>query len=192
MKLGLPVGLLGLGLAVGPAVGLVWAGPASAQPYFNCEYSPRCEAIRDKTCEPSRTLKDKVSLIPSHNSAEDLEKTWAVLAAFEPEYCAQLGGRGSILRDFVLFKARIDPRLRAERCATPLACAEAFVGATRERWERDALDAKVKADLEMGSRTAITTAEPAPLETSSLGDVALGRWQTTVKAASPARAGVGR
>jgi hypothetical protein len=68
MKLNSLVCALGLGLGV--------IAPAYAQEYFNCQYSPRCEAIQNSQCEPDRNLRDKLSLVRLHNSAEEVERTW--------------------------------------------------------------------------------------------------------------------
>jgi hypothetical protein len=167
MKRNLPIGLLGLGLGL--------ATPAFAQPYFSCEHFPRCEAIQNAQCAPKRTLKDKLTLVRSHNSAEEVERTWAVLSALEPEYCSRLGGRGDIVREFSSFRTRATRILHDGGCADAQACAETFVKVTRERWERADLEARIKADIEARSRAAAT--EPAVPD----------GWQTTVEPATPAR-----
>jgi hypothetical protein len=179
MKLAPSVGLLCLGLAVTP--------PAQAQEYFNCQYSPRCEAIQNKQCEPERNLNDKITLVRLHNSAEDVERTWLVLAGLEIDYCGRLGARGNIVREFINFRTKTYPKLFGGSCINPQECAEAFVKTTRERWERDELDAKIKADLERGSQVAkvgesARTAEPAPRET-----IVPERWETTTQIARPTR-----
>jgi hypothetical protein len=165
--------MLGLGVAA--------AVPAHAQPYFNCEYSPRCEAIQNGQCAPNRDLKDKLGLVRFHASAGDVERTWAVLAAFEPEYCRRLGERGNLVREFARFKARPEPAMQGDGCADAAACAEAFVRATRERWQRDDLDARIKAELERNSGAAARGSEPHPAE-----PIAPGTWQTTTTSAVPA------
>jgi hypothetical protein len=179
MKLTPSVGLLCLGLAV--------TTPAHGQEYFNCQYSPRCEAIQNKQCEPDRNLKDKIALVRLHNSAEDVERTWLVLAGLEIEYCGRLGARGNIVREFVNFRTKTYPKLFGGRCPNPQECAEAFVKTTRERWERDELDAKIKADLERSSEVAKVeepsrTAEPAPKE-----KIVPEGWKTTTQFARPTR-----
>jgi len=171
-----------LGLGVGAVT------PAYAQEYFNCEYSPRCEAIQNRQCAPDRNLKDKLSLVRLHNSAEEVERTWLVLAGLEPEYCERLGSRGNIVRDFANFRSRIYPKLHGAACATPQDCAEAYVKSTRERWERDDLDAQIKADLERSSRAAmrvggpVKAADPEPAEA-----IAPDSWQTTTEDTQPTR-----
>ena len=151
MKLNALVCALGLGLGA--------MAPAYAQEYFNCQYSPRCEAIQNKQCGPDRNLKDKFSLIRLHKSAEDVERTWLVLAGLELNTAVVLergkyytGVRG--LPDEGLSKAVWSA------CTVPQECAEAFVKATRERWERDDLDAKIKADLERNSQGAMRIGGP--------------------------------
>src|SRR5262245_63105201 len=170
------------------SLGLVAGSPAYAQEYFNCQYSPRCEAIQNKQCEPDRNLKDKITLIRLHNSAEDVERTWLALTGFEAEYCGRLGVRGNIVREFVQFRAKTYPKLSGGHCVSPQECAEAFVRSTRERWERDDLDARIKADLERNSPVALKAAEPAeataPVPTES---IAPGGWQTTTEVARPTR-----
>jgi hypothetical protein len=168
--------MLGLGLAA--------AVPAHAQQYFNCEYSPRCEAIQNGQCAPNRNLKDKLSLVRFHASAEDVERTWAVLAAFEPEYCKRLGERGNLVREFTKFRAKPNPALQGGSCADAPACAEAFVWATRERWQRDDLDARIKSELEVDSRAAAKAAPPAAA--APAGAIAPESWRTTTTAAAPA------
>jgi hypothetical protein len=173
MQLHLPICVLGLGLAA--------AAPAHAQPYFNCEYSPRCEAIQNGQCASNRDLKDKLSLARFHATADDVERTWSVLAAFEPEYCKRLGERGNLVREFARFKAKPSPELQGGDCADAAACAETFVRATRERWQRDDLDVRIKAELERNSRAAARGSEPPQAEA-----IAPGTWQTTTTAAVPA------
>jgi hypothetical protein len=173
-------GLLSLGLAA--------MTPAHAQPYFNCQYSPRCEAILNKQCEPERNLKDKITLVGLHNSAGDVERTWLVLAGLEIEYCGRLGARGSIVREFVNFRAKVYPKLYGGSCISPHECAEAFVKTTRERWERDDLNAKIKADLERSSDVAVNTAEPAqPAAIAPKETIAPESWETTTQFARPTR-----
>src|SRR5262245_13595290 len=151
------------------ASGLAWgvSGPAYAQQYFNCEYSPRCEAVQNEQCAPIRNLKDKIVLIRLHNSADDVEKTWSVLASFEPEYCGRLGPRGNIVREFVSFRAGSKAKLAgapAAECVDPPACAALFVQAARQRWQRDDLEAKIKADLERTSPAVIKSVQRTPAE----------------------------
>ncbi len=98
-------------------MGLSFTNPAYAQQYFNCEHFPRCEAIQNYQCEPRRNLKDKLKLVRSHNSAEEVEGTWAVLSSLEPEYCSRLGGRGDIVREFLSFKTKAYPRPHDGGCA---------------------------------------------------------------------------
>ena len=180
MKLTPSVGLLSLGLAA--------MTPAHAQQYFNCQYSPRCEAIQNKQCEPDRNLKDKITLIRLHSSAEDVERTWLVLAGLEIEYCGRLGARGNIVREYVNFRAKIYPKLYGGSCVSPQECAEAFVKTTRERWERDDLDAKIKADLERSSEAAVQAAEPArAAELAPKEAIAPESWETTTEFARPTR-----
>jgi hypothetical protein len=176
MRLHLPIGVLALGLAA--------AVPAHAQPYFNCEYSPRCEAIENGQCAPVRDLKDKFALVRSHSSAEAVEKTWSVLAGFEPEYCKRLGERGNLVRAFLSYKDKVYPRLHGATCPDPQVCAEAFVKVTRERWQRDDLEARIKADLEQKSQAAIRAAAPPPPKPA--GDIPAESWQTTTTTAAPA------
>jgi hypothetical protein len=172
--------MLGLGLGA--------MTPAHAQEYFNCEYSPRCEAIQNKQCASDRNLKDKLSLVRLHNSAEEVERTWLVLAGLEPAYCGRLGLRGNIVRDFANFRSKVYPKLHGAACAAPQDCAEAYVKSTRERWERDDLDAKIKADLEKSSQAAMRVSgprrvqDPAPAES-----IVPDSWQTTTEAARPTR-----
>ena len=125
MKLNALVCALGLGLGA--------MAPAYAQEYFNCQYSPRCEAIQNRQCGPDRNLKDKFSLIRLHKSADDVERTWLVLAGLEPEYCGRLGARGNIIREFVDFRTKVYPKLYWSACTVPQECAEAFVKATVTR-----------------------------------------------------------
>jgi hypothetical protein len=160
---------------------LALAIPASAQEYFNCEYSPRCEAIQNRQCAPTRNLKDKISLVRSHNSAEEVERTWAVLAAFEPEFCGRLGDRGNLVRDFTTFRTKTYPKLHGTACTDPEACAESFVKATRERWEREELDVRIKAELERNSRSAVETREPPVRAPATSAPAVPERWQTTVE-----------
>jgi hypothetical protein len=185
MSANLLIRLVALGLAMG--VG----SAAHAQHYFSCDYAPRCEAVQNKQCAPGRTLKDKISLIRLHNSAEDVERTWAVLASFEPEYCSRLGDRGNIVRDFLSFRAKAEakPDLKpsAGGCTGPLACAEVFVSTARERWQREDLDARIKADLERSTSAAGKTAQPAPAASAATEQIPPGSWQTTTKAAPPAK-----
>jgi hypothetical protein len=164
--------------------GLAAAAPAHAQPYFSCEYSPRCEAIQNGQCAPNRDLKDKLGLARFHASANDVERTWAVLAAFEPEYCKRLGDRGNLVREYARFKAKPSPALQGDGCADAAECAEAFVRATRERWQRDDLEARIKAELELKSRAAARGSEPPPNEPAEA--IAPGTWQTTTTSAVPA------
>ena len=171
MQLSLRGLVLGVTLAAG--------GPVYAQPYFNCQYSPRCEAIQNLQCAPERNLKDKLALVRSHNSAEEVEAAWAVLAGFEPEYCARLGDRGNLVREFVTFKTKLYPKLHGRSCAEAEGCAEAFVRATRERWQRDELEAKIKADLERRAGVAPAAAAPPAIPES---------WETrTEVAAQPSK-----
>ena len=167
------------------------ASPAYAQQYFSCDYAPRCEAVQNKQCEPNRTLKDKVTLIRLHNSAEDVERTWAVLAKFEPEYCSRLGDRGNIIRDFLIFRAKVEAKPESKPsgagCGDPLACAEVFMSAARERWQRDDLDARIKADLERSTSAAIKTAPPVPADFAAAEQIPPDSWETTTKAAAPAK-----
>jgi hypothetical protein len=164
---------------------LALAAPASAEEYFNCEYSPRCEAIRNGQCAPTRNLKDKISLIRSHSSAEEVERTWAILAAFEPEYCGRLGDRGSLVRDFVTFRTKVYPKLHGAACTDPQACAESFVKATRERWNREELDARIKAELERNSRSAVDTRELPARSSAASAPAVPERWKTTVEVETP-------
>jgi hypothetical protein len=184
MKLNPLVCLLGLGVAV--------PTQAYAQEYFNCQYSPRCEAIQNRQCEPDRNLKDKLILVRLHNSAEEVERTWLVLAGLEPEYCGRLGARGNVVREFVNFRANIYPKLYGGSCGVPQACAEAFVKSTREAWERDDLDAKIKADLERNTRAAMRVGGPAdataPLPPESPAEsIVPESWETTTEIARPTR-----
>jgi len=160
-----------------------WAMPSAyAQEYFNCQYSPRCEAIQNKQCEPDRNLKDKLSLVRLHSSADEVERTWLVLAGLESEYCGRLGSRGNIVRDFVSFRSKTYPKLYGAACAAPQDCAEAYVKSMRERWERDDLDAKIKADLERSSQAAMRVGGLRAAES-----IAPDSWQTTTEVAHPAR-----
>lgn len=169
-----------LGLALGAMV------PAHAQEYFNCQYSPRCEAIRNSQCEQDRNLKDKFSLVRLHKSAEEVERTWLVLAGLEPEYCGRLGPRGNIVRDFVDFRTKVYPKLYGGACAAPQECAEAFVMTTRQRWERDDLDAKIKADLERSSQGAMRVGGPLrPEDPQPAKSIPPESWQTTTEIARP-------
>lgn len=172
---------LGLGLAAMP--------PVHAEPYFNCQYSPRCQAIQNKQCEPERDLKDKLGLIRLHNSAEDVERTWLVLAGLEPEYCERLGDRGNIVREFTTFRVKTYPKLNGGSCLSPQECAEAFVKATRERWERDDLEARIKADIERSSE-ALKAGEPRKAKApapAAAAPIAPDSWQTTTEVARPKR-----
>jgi hypothetical protein len=182
MRPSLPACVLGAALALAvPA--------ASAQTYFNCEFSPRCQAIQNKQCEPTRNLKDKVSLVRSHNSAEEVEKTWAVLVGFEPEYCGRLGDRGNLVRDFATYMAfmtKVYPKLQGTTCADPQACAQSFVRTTRERWEREELDAKIKADLERSSRSPGEQGERPTRNSATSAPAVPEGWQTTVEVQRPA------
>ena len=181
MKLSPFVGLLSLGLAM-------MMTPAHAQQYFNCQYSPRCVAILNKQCEPERNLQDKITLVRLHNSAEDVESTWLVLAGLEIEYCGRLGARGSIVREFVNFRVKIYPKLYGGSCVSPQECAETFVKSTREQWERDDLDAKIKADLKRNLEVAVKAAEPArPAGIAAKGTIAPESWETTTEIARPTR-----
>jgi hypothetical protein len=173
---------LNLLICVG-ALGLAVGGPAHAQQYFNCEYSPRCEAIQNKQCEPARNLKDKITLIRLHTSAGEVERTWAVLIGLEPEYCNRLGDRGNIVRDFVSFRAKAYPKQQEGGCTDPLSCAETFVRVTRERWQRDDLDAKIKADLERSSSGANKTAP----QLAATEAIPAQSWQTTTTAAAQSK-----
>ena len=171
-----------LGLALGAMV------PAHAQEYFNCQYSPRCEAIRNSQCEQDRNLKDKFSLVRLHKSAEEVERTWLVLAGLEPEYCGRLGARGNIIREFVDFRTKVYPKLYGSACTAPQECAEAFVKATRERWERDDLDAKIKADLERNSQGAMRIGGPRkPAGPPPTESIPPDSWQTTTEVARPTK-----
>jgi hypothetical protein len=155
--------------------------PASAQQYFNCEYSPRCEAIQDKQCAPTRNLKDKLSLVRSHNSAEEVEQTWAMLAGFEAEYCGRLGDRGSLVREFLTYKTRLYPKLHGAPCADPQVCTESFVKTIRDRWEREELDAKIKAELEKRSQTGVKAGNPPAARPAA---PVPGSWETTIQVAT--------
>jgi hypothetical protein len=180
MRLDHLVCMLGLGLGA--------VAPADAQEYFNCEYSPRCEAIQNKQCAPDRNLKDKLSLVRLHNSAEEVERTWLVLAGLELEYCGRLGSRGNIVRDFSNFRTKVYPKLHGSACATPQDCAEAYVKTTRERWERDDLDAKIKADLERSSQAAMRVGGPRQPHVPAPADsVVPDHWQTTTEVARPTK-----
>jgi hypothetical protein len=179
MKLSLPICLFGLGLA--------GVTPAYAQQYFNCEYSPRCEAIRNTQCAPNRDLKDKITLIRWHNSAEDVERTWAALAGLEAEYCDRLGTRGNIVIELTRFKNTIYPKLYGASCPDPQTCVDAFVKVTRDRWARDDLDAKIKADLEKKSQEAIRRPEPASRKPATSDSILPESWQTTTKISAPPR-----
>jgi hypothetical protein len=171
-------------LSLGPGM----TPPVHAQDYFNCQYSPRCEAIQNRQCEPDRNLKDKFTLVRLHNSAEEVERTWLILAGLESEYCGRLGARGNIVRDFVNFRTKVYPKLHGGSCATPQECAEAFVKSTRERWERDDLEAKIKADLEKRSQAAMRIGGPVrPADPASAEAIAPDSWQTTTETARPTR-----
>jgi hypothetical protein len=160
--------------------------PAAAQQYFNCEYSPRCEAIQNKQCAPTRNLKDKLSLVRSHNSAEEVEQTWALLAGFEAEYCSRLGDRGSLVRDFLSYKTRLYPKLHGAACSDPQVCTESFVKSTRDRWEREELDAKIKAELEKRSQAGVKAGNPPATKPAAPPSAAPGSWETTIQVATPA------
>jgi hypothetical protein len=88
----------------------------------------------------------------------------------------------------VIFRSKTYPKLHGAGCATPQDCAEAYVKSTRERWERDDLDAKIKADLERNSQAAmriggpVKAAGPAPAKA-----IAPDSWQTTTVAARPTK-----
>jgi hypothetical protein len=181
MNLNLPIRVAALAFAVG------MGSPAFAQQYFNCEYSPRCEAIQNKQCAPNRALKDKVSLIRLHSSAEDVERTWAVLAGFETEYCSRLGDRGNIVREFVSFRAKALPKAQDGSCIDPLACAETFVRVTREHWQRVDLEAQIKTDLERASPAASKTALPSPPQFAAAQPIPAGSWQTTITATTQSK-----
>jgi hypothetical protein len=180
--------LLTCAVASGLALGVGVGGPARAQQYFNCEYSPRCEAIQNKQCEPSRTLKDKITLIRLHSSSEEVERTWAVLAGFEAEYCSRLGDRGNIVRDFMSFRAKTISKQPGATCADPRACADVFVEAARERWRRDDLEGRIKADLERASGSTAKAVLPTAPEVAAMDPIPPDSWQTTTKAAAPAKA----
>jgi hypothetical protein len=73
-------------------------------------------------------------------------------------------------------------------CANLQACVETFVKVTRERWQRDALEAKIKADLEARSRAAIEASEAAKgIMAGSTEPIVPEDWQTTTKAATPTK-----
>jgi hypothetical protein len=178
MRLSLPVSVLGVMLAA--------MGPAYAEPYFNCEYSPRCEAVQNRQCAPTRNLKDKLALVRSHNSAEEVEAAWAVLAGFEPEYCGRLGDRGNLVREFLTFKTKLYPKLHGGSCSDAQACAEAFVKGARERWDRDDLEARIKAEIERNSKVALKAAAPPVPPTTPPQQTVPESWQTTTEVARPA------
>jgi hypothetical protein len=85
----------------------------------------------------------------------------------------------------VNFRTKIYPKPHGGDWTAPQECAEAFVKSTRERWEPDDLDAKIKADLERNSRAAMRVGGPAdPLPAEALVP---DSWQTTTEVARPTR-----